>query len=200
MATMTKLGPAEHGEPLTLEEFETSDYERGYKYELIDGRLYVSPMPNVPENWVEQWIFGKLPFYSERHPAVTNYVTTKARVFVPGRRRTTCPEPDVTAFQDFPLEKPIRSIRWQDLRPMLAVEVLTGDDPDKDLVRNVDLYLQVPSIKEYWVIDAREDPEQPSLRVHRRHGSRWRIVDVAFGETYETRFLPGFSLLVDPRG
>jgi hypothetical protein len=52
-----------------------------------------------------------------------------------------------------------------------TIEVMTGDEY-KDLVRNLDLYFQVPSIREYWVVDARDDPEQPTLIQHRRRGQR----------------------------
>jgi Uma2 family endonuclease len=83
--------------------------------------------------------------------------------------------------------------------PILVVEVLSSDDPDKDLVRNVDLYHQVPTIKEYWVIDGRDDPNRPTLLVYRRHGRKWRTYELAFGETYTTKLLPGFTLLLDPR-
>jgi hypothetical protein len=60
-------------------------------------------------------------------------------------------------------------------------------------------FFLVPSIKEYWVLDARNDAEHPSLKVYRRHGKKWRIIEVAYGETYSTRLLPGFQLLLDPR-
>ena len=39
MATVLKIGPADHGRPMTLDEFQAGDYEEGYKYELIDGEL-----------------------------------------------------------------------------------------------------------------------------------------------------------------
>ena len=66
-------------------------------------------------------------------------------------------------------------------------------------LRNVELYLRVPSIREYWIFDPRQDPDRPTLRVYRRRGSRWqRPVDVAPGETYTTPLLPGFALLLDP--
>jgi Uma2 family endonuclease len=42
---------------------------------------------------------------------------------------------------------------------VLVGEVVWEDDPDKDLVRNVELYLQVPSIREYWVLDPLPDSE-----------------------------------------
>ena len=60
MAIVVSLGLADHGHPVTLEEFESAEFEEGYKYELIDGRLYVSPTPNLPEDFILAWLFEKL--------------------------------------------------------------------------------------------------------------------------------------------
>src|SRR5262249_263951 len=117
----------------------------------------------------------------------------------PGRQRVTAPEPDVAAYCNFPLDHPLDSVRWQDVSPLLVVEVLSLDDPDKDLVRNVDLYLQVPSIKEYWLFDKRDNPERLRLEVRRRYGRRWRLLSFGAGDTYATKLLPDFTLIVDPR-
>jgi len=86
------------------------------------------------------------------------------------------------------------------VNPILVVEVLSKKRPEKDLVRNVELYLEVSSIKEYWILDPRIDPDRPSLLVYRRRGKSWqKPIEVPFGGTYQTpRVLPGFSLVVDP--
>src|SRR5437870_3970517 len=102
MAVLTRFGLAEHGEPISLKEFETSDFEEGYKYEIIDGRLYVSPVAEMSEGRLESWLMGKLWQYSEAHPEVINYVYNKAKVFVPGRKRPTAPEPDLAAYANYP--------------------------------------------------------------------------------------------------
>jgi Uma2 family endonuclease len=199
MGTVLKLGPADHGRPMTLEEFLAAGSVEGYLYELIDGELYVSPEANLPEYRIEHWVYLKLGLYAQEHPNVINFVADKARVFVPSRRRVTNPEPDVAAYRNFPFHLPLRSLRWQDVSPLLVVEVLSLDDPDKDLVRNVKLYLQVPSIKEYWLFDTREDPDQPHLQVRRRYRGQWRLLEFGPGDTYTTRLLPGFELRLDPR-
>jgi Uma2 family endonuclease len=200
MSTVLKLGRADHGRPMTLGEFMAGDYEEGYQYELIDGRLYVVPSPDLPFDRMETWLWRKLDAYSQQRPEIINYVSAHARTFVPGRPGETCPEPDVTAFRDFPHHLPFHEVRWQDLLPVLVVEVLSADDPDKDLVRNVELYLEVPSIREYWILDHRESLEHPCLLVYRKRGRRWqRPITVEPGETYTTRLLPGFELIVDPR-
>ena len=200
MATVLKIGRCDHGRPMTLDEFMAGDYEEGYRYELIDGKLYVSPTANFPEDWVNEWLGSKLRLYAREHPDVINHVSAKARVFVPGRRGVTNPEPDFSAYHDFPLHRRIKDIRWQDVRPVLVVEVLSAEDPDKDLVRNVELYAQVPTIKEYWVLDAREDPEHPMLTVYRRRGKKWQqSLDFGPNDIYTTKLLPGFELILDSR-
>jgi Uma2 family endonuclease len=199
MQTVLKIGPKDHGKAVDYDEFMAAKFAPGFSYEIIDGRVYVLPLPNPPENRVEIWLLYRLAGYSDTHPEVTNYVTNKSRIFVPGRVGATVPEPDIAAFRDYPLDLPFNEVRWEDLKPILVAEIMAGDDMYKDAVRNVELYLQVPSIKEYWLFDARANPEQPTLTVHRRHGSRWVIREYGYGDVYTTRLLPGFTLKVDPR-
>src|SRR6516164_5006262 len=103
MATVQlKLGPLDHGRRLSLSEFEDAEYEPGFKYEIIDGRLYVSPLPNFPEHWLERWLTRAVERYADRHPEVINFVASKGRVFLPAAARPTVPEPDLAAYADFP--------------------------------------------------------------------------------------------------
>jgi Uma2 family endonuclease len=199
MTILLKIGPADHGKPMAYDDFVQADWEAGYQYELIDGRLYVSPQPNAPQGRVERWIYRKLDRYSDEFPDVLNYVHAKARVFVPDRPGVTNPEHDVAAYRDYPLDQDLDADDWRDVSPILVIEIL-GDDPHKDLVRNLELYLQVPTIREYWVIDTRLSASRPTLYVYRRRGQRWQqVIEVPYGETYTTRLLPGFELVVDPR-
>jgi Uma2 family endonuclease len=200
MPTLVHLTPRDHGRPLTREEFEHSSSQEGYRYELIDGRLEVSPLPDLPHDDLCYLLAEKLREYARRHPEVINRVQAPARVFVPGRRRTTSLEPDVAAYASFPAHLPRAQLRWQDISPLLVIEVLSAATADKDLDRNRDLYLQVPSIREYWIVDPRISADLPSLIVHRRRGQRWQNpIDVAAGDTYTTRLLPDFALNLDPR-
>ena len=45
MATVhLKLGPADHGRPLSLDDYESADYEPGHEYEILPGfALLVDP-------------------------------------------------------------------------------------------------------------------------------------------------------------
>jgi Uma2 family endonuclease len=200
MATIApaKLGPADHGRSISFADFLASDVEPGFRYEIIDGRVYVAADPNLPHGRLDMWMYKILDRYSSLRPDVINFVYYRAVVVVPDRPAVTRPQPDVAAYHDFPLDLPIGEGRWDDVSPRLVVETLSRDSLDKDLVRNVELYWQVPSIREYWVVNGLHNPDEPSLRVYRRHGKRWRIIDVAFSETYTTKLLPGLELIVNP--
>lgn len=195
-----RLGPANHGRRVTDEEAYTARYKPGYKYEIIDGRLYVSPLPNPPENVLDEWLRQKFSGYMIRRPDVINYVSGKARVFLHSHEFTTSPEPDAALYSDFPKHLPFREIRWENVSPILVAEVLSEADPFKDMFRNVNLYLEVPSIREYWILNGQDDPDRPNLVVYRRRGDRWlKPRQFPYGSTYTTPLLPGFRLIVDPR-
>jgi Uma2 family endonuclease len=193
------LTPRDHGRQLRLEEFEHADGKEGYDYELIDGRLAVSPVPDMPHDEVLKWLRRLLEEYVDQHPEAINLISTAARVFVPGRAKISAPEPDIAAYKDFPLDLPFGDRHWRDHSPVLVVEILSPDNVEKDWERNRRFYLEVPSIREYWILDPLQDADRPSLTVYRRRGQHWqRPIHVAFGATYTTRLLPGFSLVVDP--
>lgn len=197
--TRLKLGPADHNQPLTWEEYQAAEYQPGYRYELIHGRLYVSPAPKLPHDRHVQFMDRKLYEYSKACPEIFNMVTTGAEVHVPpasgDEEPITCPRPDVSAYKKVP---PRRDLQWEDISPFLVVEVLSPDNIEKDLGRNLVLYHRVPTIKEYWVVDGLTDPDRPSMRVYRRWGQKWRRIDVPFDTVYTTPHLPGFALRMNP--
>jgi Uma2 family endonuclease len=200
MSTVALLGLADHGRRMSEDEFAVADFVPGYKYEIIEGRLYVSPEPELPEVFLEKWLTSKLDRYAEKRPDVINFVTNRARVFLRSRPDLTVPEPDIAAYRNFPRHRLVHELRWRLVSPILVAEVLVESDPFKDLFRNVELYKDLMSIREYWILNGRVLAEEPTLTVYRRRGSRWQKPrEIEFGETYTTPFLPGFRLIIDPR-
>jgi Uma2 family endonuclease len=153
MTTLLRIGPADHGRLVTVEEFEAAQDEEGYSSELIDGRLYVSPEPDLPHEQITDWVLNVLMEYAREHPKVINFVSARARVPAPRRAGPTQAQPDVTAYHDFPVHLPIPTVNWRDISPVLVVEVVSEENPEngpeKDLLRNVEIYESIPSIREY---------------------------------------------------
>jgi Uma2 family endonuclease len=191
---MLRIGPRDHGREMTYEEFMDGDYEEGYKYELIEGRLYVVSGADPPHDRSEQHIFGQLLAYWHSHPDILAWVSNKARVFVPGKRRSTAPEPDIAAYRtivpDFE--------DWREVSPLIVCEILNRKNKSKDCVRNVTLYQLVPSILEYWIYDTLRPKSGPRLLVFsRRRGSgKWQPAEFGPHDSYTTPLLPGFVLPV----
>jgi Uma2 family endonuclease len=195
MSTVLRLGPADHNRAVSAGELAGADFKEGYRYEVVQGRLYVSPAANMPHDAIVNWVFALLLDYSRQSPDRLNGLSQRARVFVPNRPDLTVLEPDIAAYEDWPATLPRAGLRWEDHSPLLVAEVVSEDDPDKDLDRNVRLYRLVPSVREYWVLDPRADADRPTLHVYRRRGDGWaRRIDVAPMGEYTTRLLPGFRL------
>jgi Uma2 family endonuclease len=198
LQTKSELSPADHGRRMTLPAFNRAGAVGGYRYELIDGRVYVSPAPNLPHDDVLEWVSRALHKYMDSHSDVINRLSTHGRVFEPGRPETTCPEPDLATYQNFPWHVPRQDRQWEDISPILVAEV-ASDDLAKDFGRNVELYEEVPSIREYWIILDADVATRFLFRVYRRRGEKWqKPIDLKLGDTYTTRLLPGFSLLINP--
>src|SRR4051794_29076188 len=71
MATVTtplRIGPADHGRTMTLEEFLDADVEEGYRYELARGVLEVNQVANDPHGEVVCNMYRAVARYDAQHP------------------------------------------------------------------------------------------------------------------------------------
>ena len=202
MQTKIYLTPADHGRALSWDEFESADAEEGYRYEMIEGKVFVSPVPDMPHEDLKEWLEAVLRAYVLERPDILCRVKGASRVFLEERSDgVTAPEPDIACYSEYPSELPKKQRNWRNVSPFLVVEILSEDNQDKDLERNRRLYLEVESIQEYWIVDPLEDADCPSLIVYRRRAKRWAARRVIpSGGTYTTPMLPGFSLVMDSTG
>ena len=53
-------GPLDHGRPYSDHMANGVRWTEGYSYEVIDGRLYVSPHANMPHEHLRLWLVRKL--------------------------------------------------------------------------------------------------------------------------------------------
>lgn len=189
-----RLGPADQGAAVRLAEFEAADFEPGFRYDLVEGRLQVSPEPNLSHDLPLQALANLLFAWCRRRGSSQAYVSARARVFPPGTESTT--GPDLAVLLGDPHAGP-EDKHWRDLQPLLLVEALSPGDTHKHLVRNRDLYARLPTLREYWILDPRRGRAVTTLLVLSRDpgGAGWREQHVAAGGRHESSLFDG--LVVD---
>lgn len=191
------LGPRDHGRVLALDEYYDAAYEEGYTYEIIDGVLVVSPNP-LPnhDRWVNA-VHEALLMYTKRFPRRLNYVSTRSELSIPRRPGPTRPQPDIAAYRDFPDPPPAS---WDEVCPVIVVEVISPRRAAKDTDRNRFLYLEKHQVAEYWIIDPSVNALEPRLIALRRkpRAAAWEEQSVPFGRTYTCKALPGLKINLKP--
>lgn len=187
----TTLGPADHGRRMTLDEFFGMADEEGYRYELIEGVVEVTPAPDTPHERMVMHLVGLFEHYRTEHPKYVNFIACRGRI-VQREPEETCPEPDLCLYRDYPLHE--ARVTWEDIQPIVVAEVLSPENPAKDLERNRRIYLGFVGIQEYWIIDPLVDPKRPTMLALRRAGDDWQEVPIASGGTYTTDLLPGLTV------
>lgn len=135
----------------------------GKRYELLDGRLIVTPSAPPPHQLVVLRLTTAIGRYMEKHRLGT--VWPGGDVYFGGR---TVFEPDVVAA----LGPAARKLtRWRDLPdPALAVEVLSPSSARYDRGPKRRRYLRRAA--EYWVVDAKGR----QIEVWRREDERPTVV------------------------
>lgn len=190
MATILKLGPRDHGKKFSDDEFKHADYAEGFHYEVIYGSLYVSQFCGVSHAIFHSDIYSILMDYELAFPEKLGYVSGKARVFVHSQSETTALAPDFSLYRERINYRDGHT--WRDLSPFIVAEIVERGTRKKDLVRNVELYLQVPSILEYWVFDL-EPKADAGMIVFRRVNDAWQKLPITAKE-YLPELLPGLSV------
>ena len=190
--TTLVLAPRDAGRQLTLDAFDDAVLTDGYQYELIDGALVVSPRGHEIHAIITEFVYNHLRDYARGHRDVLRYVTALARTILP--REVSNVEPDVAAFRSFRRARSYEQRPWRDKDPCLVVEIVSPGNPEHDYKTKRALYWRKSSITEYWIVDARDDPDQPRMLALRRGETDWDEVAVPSGETYTTSLLPGFTL------
>ncbi len=185
--TLIKIGPADHGRPMSLAEFEHAKVEEGYLYELGRGIITVSDVPNrlhmlqlageagssTPTSYRIQDASSSSPrgaeckllvpaFESERHPDLSLYLT----------------EPP-----------PINNATlWRHWFPEIVIEIVSPSSRRRDYEEKPEEYLRL-GVKEYRIFDGGEKV----MIVMRRVRNRWVESTIEPPTIYRPRLLPGLE-------
>jgi Uma2 family endonuclease len=183
------IGPEDHGQPATLEEFIAAEFEGGFSYELARGVIEVTEIPGPNHGRIVRRLARLFIHYEDQHPGVITYSAGagECRIRLPGM---VCDRhPDQAVYLD---PQPTGPSPWTRWIPHLVVEIVSAGGEERDNVAKREEYLRA-GIREYWIID----PATGELRVLSRAGDVWAETVVSGSATYNPPLLPGLSVSVD---
>jgi Uma2 family endonuclease len=189
MATVTtplRIGPADNGRRMTLDEFLDAEVEEGYRYELARGVLEVNQVPNDPHFQVVSNLYRAVGRYWLEHPdrilrfGGGNELQLVLPRLISGRN------PDLGVV----LRGAIRDWRGR-RRAAMAAEVVSRGSVERDYVTKREEYLAY-GLDEYWIVD----PLERKVTVLTRRGDTWSEAVFRDDQVIVSSVLPGFTTTV----
>jgi Uma2 family endonuclease len=188
MATVTEkitriFGPESAGTLMTLRAFDRAEFVEGWRYELINGVLIVTPAPLVNERDPNEDLGHMLRRYQESHPQGASLNVTLYEHTV--RTRKSRRRADRVVWAGLGRLPRIKET------PTIVIEFVSAGKRDRkrNYEEKRDEYLEV-GVHEYWVIDR----FQRTLTVFCEQGGKIKKQVILEKQTYTTVLLPGFEL------
>ncbi len=189
MATVTtplRIGPADHGRAMTLEEFLDADVVEGYRYELARGVLEVNQVPNDPHFQVVANLYKAVGRYWLEHPDIIRRFGGGNELQLVLPRLISGRNPDLgVVLRGAPRD-------WRGRRlPALVAEVVSRGSITRNYVTKREEYL-VFGLDEYWIVD----PLERKVTVLTRRGDTWSEAVFRGDQVIVNLVLPGFATTV----
>jgi Uma2 family endonuclease len=182
--TVTKIGPADHGRCMTLDEFDRAEAQEGYIYELSRGVITVSDVPS-PRHLAQVDVLRQhLSEYRASHPGQIRRLAGSGECKILIADLESERHPDIAVYQTPPPQEDI----WSSWLPEIVIEVVSPGSEHRDYVEKREEYLGF-GVHEYWIVDA----GRREVLVLRRTGGRWKERVLRPPEVYRTGLLPGFE-------
>jgi len=183
----TRIGPADHGRRMTLDEFAAADEEPGYRYELARGVLEVSNIPGEPHAIIVCNLYRMIVHFELAHPGVLHWFGGGAEF------RFLIPEMDSARHPDAAVVLRATPKGAHGRRPpALAVEVVSRRGEHRDYVAKREEYLAY-GLQEYWIAD----PLAQKLTVLIRQGADWSESVYRGDAPVRSAVLPGVAVTAD---
>lgn len=178
------LGKADHGTPLSHEEFAEAQYEEPWRYERVEGRLVIMPPSGHDHGVMGKPFRNYLGAYELAHPEIVEHVISEAWLaFDDDRDRIA----DIAVY----LRSGQEGARIPDRVPELVFEVVSegAEAHRRDYEEKKAEYLEL-GVQEYVIVDR----FQHQLIVLRRKGKRYVETVLGPEDIYRTALLPGLEI------
>jgi Uma2 family endonuclease len=179
------IGPGANGTMMTPREFDQAEFEEGWRYELINGVLIVSPIPSEKEADPNDELGYWLRKYQEEHPKGKALdKTLPERTIKTGKNRRRADRVIWAGLGRLP--------RKYETPTIVAEFVSKGKKSrERDYETKRDEYMKI-HVKEYWIVDRFDR----CMVVFSRQGNQIKKRVIAEHQVYKTPLLPGFELPV----
>jgi Uma2 family endonuclease len=186
VSTPLRIGPADRGRTMTLDEFLDAEVVEGYRYELARGVLEVNQVANDPHGIVVCNLYDAAGRYRRGHPdIILRYGGGSEFQFVLPRM-ISGRNPDLAVvLRGAPKD-------WRGRRiAALAAEVVSRGSVKRDYETKREEYLAY-GLLEYWIVD----PLERKVTVLTRRGDTWSEAVFRDDQVIASLVLPGFATTV----
>lgn len=162
-----------------------------YHYELLDGRIIMTPPAGGPHSVAQGNLFGALHRFVQDHKLGRIYGSS-AGYRLPSEKDVV--EPDIAFVSNERHAAMPPMVEGQFLRvvPDLIIEVLSPSHEKNDLVKKRAVY-EKNEVREYWIVDP---PERQIRQLVLQNGRFLDLPIVEIAGTVASRVLPGFRIAV----
>ena len=183
---LTKIGPGDAGQRMSLDLFAQVAGEPGHVYELAQGVIVVVAVPHCRHGAVVAALNAQLWPYFVAHPHVISYMAGGADACLRLAGMESERHPDMSIYLTPP---PDVDNPWEGWTPAIVIEVVSASSVERDYQEKRSEYLAA-GVAEYWIVD----PAERKVLVLRRRGDVWTEHVSPAGESYTTGLLPEFVL------
>ena len=178
-----RLGPRSAGVLLTTEEFDRARFVEGWRYELINEVLVVSPIPSRNERDPNEELGRWLRNYQESHPQGSALDATLAEETIETKKNRRRADRVIWAG--------LGRLPGPNEPPTIIIELVSKGkiNQERDYVAKRAEYREI-GVKEYWIIDR----FSKTMTVCRFAADRDQELVIAANQTYATTLLPGYEL------
>jgi len=178
-----RIGPRSAGVLLTTEEFDRARFVEGWRYELINEVLVVSPIPSLNERDPNEELGYFLRAYQESHPQGSALDLTIGEQTIETKKNRRRADRVIWAG--------LGRLPGPNETPTIIIELVSKGkiNQERDYVAKRAEYREI-GVKEYWIIDR----FSKTMTVCLFAADRDQELVIAANQTYATTLLPGYEL------